>query len=46
MDAAQAEQALWRSRDFLVAAGLDSRVLRGERPTKAIALLNPHQKDP
>ncbi|MFF1402946.1 hypothetical protein [Streptomyces sp. NPDC058294] len=46
MDAAQAEQALWRSRDFLVAAGLDSRVLRGERPTKAIALLHPHQKDP
>ncbi|WP_424852654.1 hypothetical protein [Streptomyces sp. SAI-170] len=45
MDAAQVERALRRSRDFLVAAGLDSRVLRGERPTKAIALLNPHQKD-
>ncbi|MFF5480946.1 hypothetical protein ACFY5C_26945 [Streptomyces sp. NPDC012935] len=45
MDAAQVEQALRRSRDFLAAAGLDSRVLRGERPTKAIALLNPHQKD-
>ncbi|MDK0524412.1 hypothetical protein [Streptomyces sp. ML-6] len=45
MDAAQVERALRQGRDFLVAAGLDSRVLRGERPTKAIALLNPHQKD-
>ncbi|MFJ7197134.1 MULTISPECIES: hypothetical protein [unclassified Streptomyces] len=45
MDGAQVERALRRSRDFLVAAGLDSRVLRGERPTKAIALLNPHQQD-
>ncbi|MET9464578.1 hypothetical protein ABZY44_07070 [Streptomyces sp. NPDC006544] len=45
MDAAQVERALRQSRDFLVAAGLDSRVLRGERPTEAIALLNPHQAD-
>lgn len=45
MDAAQVETALRQSRRFLVAAGLDPRVLRGERPTKAIALLNPHQKD-
>nr|WSX48332.1 hypothetical protein OG409_04805 [Streptomyces sp. NBC_00974] len=45
MDAAQVERALRQSREFLVAAGLDSRVLRGERPTEAIALLNPHQKD-
>ncbi|MEU6003674.1 hypothetical protein ABZ837_38455 [Streptomyces sp. NPDC047197] len=45
MDTAQVERALRKSRDFLVAAGLDSRVLRGERPTKAIALLNPHQQD-
>ncbi|MCX4848638.1 hypothetical protein [Streptomyces sp. NBC_00893] len=45
MDTSQVERALRRSRDFLVAAGLDSRVLRGERPTKAIALLNPHQED-
>jgi hypothetical protein len=45
MDAARVERALRQSRDFLVAAGLDSQVLRGERPTKAIALLNPHQKD-
>ncbi|MGW7195311.1 hypothetical protein [Streptomyces chryseus] len=45
MDAAQVEKALRQSRDFLVAAGLDPRTLRGERPTKAIGLLNPHQKD-
>nr|WP_234433864.1 hypothetical protein [Streptomyces rimosus] len=45
MDAAQVERALRQSRDFLVNAGLDSRVLRGERPTKAIALLNPNQAD-
>ncbi|MFD5102604.1 hypothetical protein [Streptomyces albidochromogenes] len=45
MDADQVAKALRQSRDFLVAAGLDSRVLRGERPTKAIGLLNPHQKD-
>ncbi|WP_033037507.1 hypothetical protein [Streptomyces monomycini] len=45
MNAAQVEGALRQSRDFLVAAGLDARVLRGERPTKAIALLNPHQDD-
>ncbi len=45
MDAAQVERALRQSRDFLVAAGLDPRVLRGERPAKAIALLNPHQTD-
>ncbi|OEJ95251.1 hypothetical protein [Streptomyces thermolilacinus] len=45
MDADQVERALRRSRDFLVAAGLDPGVLRGEPPTRAIALLNPHQKD-
>ncbi|MFB9637732.1 hypothetical protein [Streptomyces spiralis] len=45
MDAAQVGRALRRSRDFMVAAGLDSGALRGERPTKAIALLNPYQKD-
>ncbi|MFE9400067.1 hypothetical protein [Streptomyces flavidovirens] len=45
MEAAQVEQALRQSRDFLVAAGLNSRLLRGELPTKAIAQLNPHQKD-
>ncbi|MEV0258161.1 hypothetical protein AB0H82_28355 [Streptomyces sp. NPDC050732] len=45
MDAAQVERALQRSRDFLVDAGLNPRVLRGEPPKKATALLNPHQKD-
>ncbi|MEU8848111.1 hypothetical protein AB0C70_18125 [Streptomyces sp. NPDC048564] len=45
MSAADVERALARSRDFLVASGLDRGVLRGERPEKAIALINPHQKD-
>ncbi|MEU1802578.1 hypothetical protein [Streptomyces sp. NPDC019937] len=45
MSAAEVERALARSRDFLVASGLDRGVLRGERPGKAIALINPHQKD-
>lgn len=43
MNAVQVERALQRSKEFMVVTGLDSRVLRGERPTKAIALLNPHQ---
>lgn len=45
MSAAEVERALARSRDFLVASGLDRGVLRGERPETAIALINPHQKD-
>lgn len=45
MKAAEVERALRQSRDFLVAAGLDPGVLRGERPSEAIELLNPHQKD-
>ncbi|MFE9779685.1 hypothetical protein ACFYPA_16165 [Streptomyces sp. NPDC005775] len=45
MSKAEVARALERSRDFLVASSLDPEVLRGERPTKAIALLNPHQKD-
>ncbi|MET9414429.1 hypothetical protein ABZY03_09600 [Streptomyces klenkii] len=45
MSAAEVGRALARSRDFLVASGLDRGVLRGERPEKAIALINPHQKD-
>ncbi|MFI2415419.1 hypothetical protein [Streptomyces sp. NPDC018947] len=45
MSEAEVERALARSRDFLVASGLDRGVLRGERPEKAIALINPHQKD-
>ncbi|SER63358.1 hypothetical protein [Streptomyces qinglanensis] len=43
--AAEVERALDRSRDFLVASSLDRGVLRGEHPEKAIALINPHQKD-
>ncbi|MFD8260900.1 hypothetical protein ACFV19_18645 [Streptomyces griseoluteus] len=45
MSAAEVERALIRSRDFLAASSLDRGVLRGERPEKAIALINPHQKD-
>ncbi|MFG3048520.1 hypothetical protein ACGFZR_26760 [Streptomyces sp. NPDC048241] len=45
MSAAEVQRALTRSRDFLVASSLDRGVLRGERPEKAIALINPHQKD-
>ncbi|MFB7518331.1 hypothetical protein [Streptomyces sp. NPDC056144] len=37
--------ALARTRDFLAGASLDPAVLRGARPTKAIALMNPHQRD-
>ncbi|MHB9757177.1 hypothetical protein ACYBSK_22620 [Streptomyces sp. BYX5S] len=43
MTEAQVARTLERSRDFLVASSLDRGVLRGERPTEAIALINPHQ---
>lgn len=45
MTAAEVERALKRSRDFLAAANLDPAVLRGERPDRAIELINPHQDD-
>ncbi|MFD5771221.1 hypothetical protein ACFWIN_36045 [Streptomyces sp. NPDC127049] len=45
MTKAEVERALTDTRDFLAAAGLDPAVLRGGRPEKAIALMNPHQKD-
>ncbi|MGC5005091.1 hypothetical protein [Streptomyces sp. DT203] len=45
MSKKQVAQALDRTRDFLAASSLDRGVLRGERPTKAIALINPHQQD-
>jgi hypothetical protein len=45
MSKEQVAQALDRSRTFLAASSLDPAVLRGEPPTKAIALLNPHQRD-
>ncbi|MFF2777143.1 hypothetical protein ACFVU3_19825 [Streptomyces sp. NPDC058052] len=38
-------RALARTRDFLAASNLDPGVLRGGRPAKATALMNPHQKD-
>ncbi len=45
MSKAQVAEALEKSRDFLAESSLDRGVLRGERPKKAIALINPHQKD-
>ncbi|MFE7330822.1 hypothetical protein ACFU8W_38965 [Streptomyces sp. NPDC057565] len=45
MSKGQVGQALEKSRDFLAASSLDPGVLRGERPRKAIALINPHQED-
>ncbi|MFJ2741148.1 hypothetical protein ACIO3O_15950 [Streptomyces sp. NPDC087440] len=45
MSAAQVEQALAKTRDFLVAANLDADTLRGKRPDKAITLVNPQQAD-
>ncbi|MGP4047583.1 hypothetical protein [Streptomyces sp. 2A115] len=45
MSKKQVAQALDRTRDFLAASSLDPGVLRGERPRKAIALINPHQQD-
>ncbi|MFC9454921.1 hypothetical protein [Streptomyces sp. NPDC056983] len=45
MSKAQVAQALDRSRDFLAASNLDSGVLLGQQPEKAIALVNPEQKD-
>jgi hypothetical protein len=45
MTKGQVARTLDRSLDFLAAASLDPDVLRGERPQKAIALINPHQRD-
>ncbi|WP_343308380.1 hypothetical protein [Streptomyces sp. SID5770] len=45
MTEAEVARALTRTRDFLAAAGLDPAVLRGARPERALALVNPHQKD-
>lgn len=41
----QVERRLDRTRDFLAASSLDPDVLGGQRPAKAIALINPHQRD-
>ncbi|UZI32920.1 hypothetical protein N7925_32940 [Streptomyces sp. CA-278952] len=45
MSRAEVADALAKTRDFLAASSLDPAVLRGERPTEAIALINPHQAD-
>ncbi|WP_329455063.1 hypothetical protein [Streptomyces sp. NBC_01497] len=45
MTKGQVAQALDQSVDFLAASSLDPDVLRGERPKRAIALINPHQRD-
>jgi len=45
MSKKQVARALERTRDFLAASSLDPAVLRGERPKKAIALINPRQQD-
>ncbi|MFI1104628.1 hypothetical protein [Streptomyces melanogenes] len=45
MSTAEVAQALGRTRDFLASASLDPAVLRGDHPSKAIARINPHQKD-
>ncbi|MET9497233.1 hypothetical protein [Streptomyces sp. NPDC006552] len=43
MGTAQVARALERTRDFLVASSLDPKVLRGARPSRAIAFVNPLQ---
>ncbi|UXY32654.1 hypothetical protein [Streptomyces sp. HUAS TT20] len=45
MSKKQVARTLEKSRDFLAASSLDPGVLGGERPRKAIALVNPHQRD-
>ncbi|MFE8937839.1 hypothetical protein ACFYNX_10130 [Streptomyces sp. NPDC007872] len=45
MTKAEVARALTRTRDFLAASGLDPAVLRGARPERAIALMNPRQED-
>ncbi|MFF8288885.1 hypothetical protein ACF068_06565 [Streptomyces sp. NPDC016309] len=45
MSEEQVAGALERTRDFLAASSLDPGVLRGERPRRATALINPHQRD-
>ncbi|GGQ74568.1 hypothetical protein GCM10010280_21380 [Streptomyces pilosus] len=45
MSKGQVARALEKTRDFLAASSLDPAVLRGERPGKAIASINPHQRD-
>lgn len=45
MSTEEVAAALGHTRDFLVAASLDPGVLRGDHPAKAIAWINPEQRD-
>ena len=45
MSKEQVEQALRRTKDFLVASNLDPAVRRGGQPAKALSLLDPKQPD-
>ncbi|MEU6391142.1 hypothetical protein [Streptomyces sp. NPDC046939] len=45
MNKAQVAQALARTKEFLVRSSLDPEVLRGARPDKAIAYINPKQPE-
>ncbi|MFD8934110.1 hypothetical protein ACFV0R_02420 [Streptomyces sp. NPDC059578] len=45
MSKAEVARALDRSREFLNVSNLDAKVLRGEHPARATALINPDQKD-
>jgi hypothetical protein len=45
MTKVQVARALEQTRTFLAESSLDPGVLRGERPTRAISLINPHQSD-
>ncbi|WP_327317959.1 hypothetical protein [Streptomyces sp. NBC_01235] len=42
---AQVEQALQQTRKLLIDANLDPATLRGERPTAALSVIEPRQKD-
>ncbi|MEU5519147.1 hypothetical protein ABZ759_00180 [Streptomyces sp. NPDC047860] len=45
VSATRVEAALKRTKQFLVAANLDPAVLKGGRPAKALALVDPSEKD-
>ncbi|GAA2327829.1 hypothetical protein OKJ48_06260 [Streptomyces kunmingensis] len=45
MNKTEVARALAKTRDFLVASSLDPEVLRGGRPDKALAYINPDQPD-
>jgi hypothetical protein len=45
MKRAEVARALELSRDFLAESSMDPGVLNGQRPSRAIELINPHQQD-